>query len=611
MKANGLNLKKAVYPSLFLLLFFIFPNRAVQAKSYRFTKVSIQAQLLPDGSMRVEEVRTFKFTGNYRFAYRTFPAKGSVKFTDFGVSEGGVFYRLSQSGKPGTYQINPQNGKIEVKWFYKARNQTKTFTIHYRVENAVRRHEDAAVLYFQFISKEWNKLSHNVSIVLKPPVRLSRSSVKEWLHGPLWAVSKTEEDGTIRADCVRLPKHTILELRVLYPPDSFPNVPLSPGLVSDRIMAEEAVWAKKANRRREIAVQKEVLQHKRRAVGKWVVLGIGFLGLWGWWLLYQKYGKRPSVPLIHKLSSDIPEKIPPVLVGYLMNHGEIYGNALLGTILDLAGRKILNVREESEIKKTLFGKRRTKSHYFLDLNATEFERQKTALADFERNLITFIFDDLAQGEPSIAMVSIQKQRRKFLKFFREWKKAVKTIGDQKNWFDKESKRGLYYSLAVALFLFVLTIPAGFLIGSWAIILGGAGLIVLGLSFIIPHRTESGEKLARRWKALKNYLQKYEFLKGDHTEFLQNINAYLVYSIVLGISQKSLKKLAASIPAEDYQSYFGWYIYHGSGAFSPETFGASFSAMIAATGSTLSSASGAGGGASAGGGGASSGGGGAG
>jgi uncharacterized membrane protein len=108
--------------------------------------------------------------------------------------------------------------------------------------------------------------------------------------------------------------------------------------------------------------------------------------------------------------------------------------------------------------------------------------------------------------------------------------------------------------------------------------------------------------------------KYHYRSMDKTALLSKIDDYLVYGIVLGLGQKVFKELAAYIPAEDYQRYVPWYVYHGtgSGAFTPDAFASAFSSMVVTTTSSMSTASGTGGGASGGGGGgASSGGGGAG
>ncbi|OVE80107.1 hypothetical protein BVY01_00845, partial [bacterium I07] len=172
---------------------------AMADKSYQYTGVQFEAQLNSDGSMNVTESRTYRFKGRYRFAFRTFPLNGPVSFESFQLAEGGKSYSRSSTEEPGTFQVNRSSDEIEVKWFYNASNETRTFDISYRVQNAVKRHEDAAVLYYQFISDDFSRSSSGVLLKIHPPSAIKADDVREWLHGPLWATSRIEGDGTIYA----------------------------------------------------------------------------------------------------------------------------------------------------------------------------------------------------------------------------------------------------------------------------------------------------------------------------------------------------------------------------------------------------------------------------
>jgi uncharacterized membrane protein len=603
-----------------LLMFVWIPNLSA-AKSYRITGVSIDAQLQTDGSMDIIESRTFKFSGSFSFVFRTLGTQGPVTFQDFRVSEKGKFYTLSDSGRPGTYRVTRPSGQIEVRWFFDAKDESRTFDFHYRVLNAVTRYEDAAVLYYQFISKEFDRVSQNVRLHIKPPGDLLQSQLNEWLHGPLWAESRIETDGSITAWCEHLPSYTFLEIRALYPPEKFPSAAKTSGTVRSRIMAEEARWAQESNlkreeaiRKRDEAIRKMEAREKRKDQGKWIVLALSVLGFGFAWRNFRRYGQRPSLPPSVKYASDIPEKIPPALVGYLLSSREIYGGAIVSTMMDMARRGFIQLREEQTEKKKLFGGTRAVTDYAWDLNREYWRDHKASLEVYEDDLLEFLFEDLAAGSDSIDLKAIKKQQTKFTKFFREWKKEVKKLGDERRWFDRESNRGMYYSLGIGSIMMILTGLAAYLIGIWAIVLGVASIAVFILGFMIPHRTKEGEMLARHWKALKRYLLKYHYRSMDKTALLSKIDDYLVYGIVLGLGQKVFKELAAYIPAEDYQRYVPWYVYHGVGAgtFTPDAFASAFSTMVATTTSSMSTASGTGGGASGGGGGgASSGGGGAG
>ena len=64
----------------------VLGTSAAFAKSYEMTRVWIDAQVAPDGSMTVTEERTFDFDGDYTFAYWELDKGGSAGIEVLGVS---------------------------------------------------------------------------------------------------------------------------------------------------------------------------------------------------------------------------------------------------------------------------------------------------------------------------------------------------------------------------------------------------------------------------------------------------------------------------------------------------------------------------------------------
>jgi uncharacterized membrane protein len=510
--------------------------------------------------------------------------------------------------------VETGSGKTKVTWYYKASSETRTFDFTYRARGAVRRHDDVAVLYYKFISEEWGLSQRDITIAVRPPRGLLAGDVREWLHGPLWAESRIEEDGTITVWCERLPANTYLEVRAIYPLRAFEGAPAGAGSVREQIMAEEARWAEEANERRRREIERAIERREQNAKGRNIGIGIGILGLAAWWWLFKSFRNKPELPQFMGMTSEVPDKTPPALVSYLLHSRRIGGVALVGTMLDLAQRGILELREERTRKKSFWGGMKDVSEYHWDLRRAEWDARASGMTDYENSLIEFIFNDLAGGADSIPIDTIKKKRRDFIKFFKKWKKLVEKAGKEKAWFDERSIRGGYYSLALGGGLILLTALLVYLYGPYSAVLGIAGVAVLVLSLLIPHRTAEGETKARHWKAVQKYLKTYEFRDADRESLLRQISDYLIYGVVLGLTTKFYRELAAYVPEGAYHSYVPWYVYHGhgTGQFSPEAFGQAFSSMITSTTTAMSSASGTGGGASGGGGGgASSGGGGAG
>ena len=587
---------------------------AVWAKSYRITQVDMEARLQPDGGMLVSEARTYRFKGSFSYAYRDMPRGGRVTFDGFEVLEDGRPYVLSDSEAPGTYQVSATSSGIRVTWHYSASNESRTFEFRYRARDAVDRYEDAAVLYYKFLSEEWEIPQSGITLRVVPPEPIPREDLNEWLHGPLWAESRITDDGEIIAECSQLPGRTFLEIRALYPPRIFPDARAKAGAVREEIMTEEAAWAEESNRMRDAALRARETKERRVRTGRWVTILLALAGLMGWRQIYMAYGRRPAIPQFIDKTSEVPGDTPPALVGYLLRNRMVAGRDMVGTMLDLARRGFVDLREETVEKKSFWGGTKQKSEYHWDLKRSHWDKNAAGLHEYERDLIQFIFGNLAGGEDSIPLETVKKKRRDFIKFFREWKKRVSELGEKEEWFDRDSIRGSYYSAALGAGMMLLSVGAAFLFGVWAIVLAAAGTLVLVLSFTVYHRTAKGETEARHWKALQKYLKSDEFRALGRNDLLSRVSDYLVYGVVLGMSTKFYRELAAVIPESEHARHVPWYVYHGAGsrAFSPDAFGEAFSSMVVTTTSTMSTASGSGGGASAGGGGgAGSGGGGAG
>ncbi len=603
---------RSILPSFLLVLLIgsllVQPDVARAEKSYRVDSLVIEASAQADGSLKVVEERAFRFRGRYKYAYRTFSRSDGVDYSGFVVSENGRPYARNDSQAPGTYRISENGGVIEVRWFFKASNETRTFTISYQVENLIRRHPDAAVLHYQFVGSGFAVASSNVSLSVHPPQELASAQVHQWLHGPLWAESVTNSGGVIKAWCDRLPAHQFLELRVLYPPDAFPDAPAASEPIVERVMEEEAVLAKAANQRRIEARARAERRAERMKLGRAVTPVLGLLGVFAWVLVFLRYGRRAETPTRSNRSGEIPSDLPPALTQYLVANRMVNANGLVATFLDLASRGFVEFHEDSELRTYILGISRTVNKHYWVLLRKHYESHRSDLLPFETMLISFVFDDLASGDRA-PMDLFRKNRTKCRRFFGKWKKAVEEEGQRRGFYAAESYTGRNIGMMVGGLLIAVAIPLGFVFFEWALVPGILGLVLFVLSLAIVHHTRQGAIEAARWKSLKNYLKD---LGSKHASYLDSVERYLVYGVALGVGKKALTDLGDAIPVGQHQGYVPWYyVQGGHGGTFGASFGAAFSASVATVSSSMSSATGAGGGASGGGGGAGGGGGGAG
>lgn len=576
------------------------------AKKYAITAVNIEAQLQNNGDMSVSESRTYQFDGKYSYAFVKIPKHPRVKWRHFRLLEDGRKYLKGDSEKPGTYRVIRRSSEIEIRWFFNARNETRTFQLNYLAQNVVERFYDGAVVYYQFIGDAWSKSQQNVEVNVLPPQALTANEVRTWLHGPLWANIDIQRDGSLVATCRNLPAETFLEVRAIYPVASFTEVNQQESYIVDTIVSEEGQWAEEANRRRIALQERQKSRDERMGWGRYLLAVLSGLALVALLWLFRRFGKRPDLPQRVDMVSEIPDQTPPALLYYLLHQKTIGGAALTATMFDLARRGILSVTETASEKTGFFGGRKTVLDYQWKLNSEALDLRKSSLRVFELQLLEFLFNELPGDGMTVSVKTIQKQQGKFTKFFSKWSKVVREEGKKQGWYDRHISIGMYWGFGLAGLMTLIGLVSIPLFEVLAVIpLVTAVLIFVG-ALLIDHRTLEGEVLFRKWRALKKYLKETSAISSDE-KWLNNIEGFLVYSVILGISGKALKKLAESLTPEQAAQFIPWYIViHNNPT---GGIGEAFSAMSASTASALSSATGAGGGASGGGGGGAGGGGG--
>src|SRR3954471_10850683 len=146
---------------------------SAQAKSYHFSRVQIDATVLPDGSLQVVDHRTYDFSGDFHGADYTIQWP-SDRIEDFTVAE---------NGKELHVDSNPFVSPFHAVWSYAAADEQRTFTISYRADCAVDVFSDTAHLLWQFVGTGWTVPTDFVKVTVhlpgvaqNPPRRPARCS---------------------------------------------------------------------------------------------------------------------------------------------------------------------------------------------------------------------------------------------------------------------------------------------------------------------------------------------------------------------------------------------------------------------------------------------------
>jgi uncharacterized membrane protein len=425
---------------------------------------------------------------------------------------------------------------------------------------------------------------------------------------------RIDPDG-VRFDVSPLPARQYWEGRVLFPAEAVAGLPLaSTDLRVNTVLAEERAWADQANALREAArrqLQEDAaLRARREALAQRLLpISIGLIpaGLLAWYLAYRRHG-RPHDVASHVVPGELPSDHPPALVGYLLSR-TVDGSAIVATLLDLARRGYLEIRETTATKSGLFGKKEAVDYRF-DRTAAPLE----GVEPFERDLLAFLIRQ-GDGRSSFTMSALEKAASKrasgFHTFFTAWVKQVKALGKARAFYEPYAAgaMGLNVAIGVAValagiaFCVVTQSPVGV-----PAILGG--LLVASLTPMLNRRTVEGRRLHVAWVAFRSHLTSVSESLGPVAVDSHAWGRYLAASVIFGLHTKVLPKLQ---PIDDRGQHVVpvWYAPgHGDSlGSSVASLSSSVSSMVASVSTSMSSASGTGGGASAGGGGGSGGGGG--
>jgi uncharacterized membrane protein len=550
-------------------------------KSFSVPRVAVEADLAPDGTLRVVEHITYDFTGAFTYGTRPIPV-GAYQITDMTVSERGV--ALPTVGAPHNLQ-----------WFFEATDEVRTFDISYTVIGATVVAPDVVELYWKWVGEDHPTIGR-VTADLALPTGPGR--VRAWGHGPLNGVVRVGEQ-SVRWAARDVPQGTFVEGRVAIPAVRFPTLaPTDPTPRLPSMLAEERAWADAANAERREAAESARRERDARDALQIVAPLLALLAALAFLLLWFRYGKEPPVPAdIGEYWREPPDD-PPAVVDALMHWGTVRPNAFGATVLDLARRGHLTIAEQ-QIDRGILPDRT--DYQFTSRDGVDDERK-----GFE----DVALDQLFAAGPVVTQSELVKFSREHQSESASRWRAFRTGVDRsvraRGYL--RGKRGLpFFVNIVAAVVVGLTGVAALAMEAW---IGGAiavtwAAVQLALTPLLRQRTPEGQRRYHEWLGVRNYLRDFSQLADAPAGHLVLWEKYLVYAVALGVSDELARGLAARLPEEQATTFAPWYVHaHGGrpaygsiGAFST---GFATSAVSAFT--PKSSGSGGGGGFSGGGGG---------
>ena len=514
------------------------------AKDFSITSVAVDAQVMPNGDVRITDTRTLDFSGIYHFVYWDLSTKGADAITVLGASGPSstdpsvtVPYEFSDyalvggaSGTFQTYAVEDRGSVVRVQLNFELSDATATFSVRYVAKGAAKRFTDTAQLYWQFVGAETAVESRNVSVTVHLPQGVTSDQVRAWAHGPLYGTVTIEPDASVVMKVDPLPAYTFVEGRILFPAAALSKAPQQPGAKLAEALAEEKRLADEANRARLWA---------RVKVGLWGVLGVGVP------IVGSRPHPGPVLPPRTRAEDPVPGAVPARLPAAA-------AAARAGRLHLAHGQRGQRRRHRHPARPRepqgdrpraghgaggrLFGSK-DKTTYKLTLHDERLEE----LLEFEQQLCTFLFHQMAEGNELVLseLKEIAKTHRtSFAKGFQTWKHKVEKEGEQRGYLDPHADRMAFTASAFAFVAMVAAGAAAIFSGFWWFFLGiPVGLVLIWVARAVKRRSQEAAELHAQYAALERYLKDFGRLDEKPPDAIVLWEQFLVFAVVFGIADQ--------------------------------------------------------------------------
>lgn len=553
--------------------------------------MDIVAQAQTDGSLHVTEQRTFDFDGSFTAVWWTFsglPCNAEVSIESLrmaSVDESGnvvgewtaldqVAFQLDwrEEGGPAGDAWSFDKAKDTVYAFFRQSDARVVFELDYAVENGVQAYDDIAEVYWKYVPEGWAVDSENVTMTIELPVPLDTAvvlgdTVRAWGHGPLDGSLAVNEDGTVayRVPLVRAGQYA--EAHVVFPVSWLTNLSSEARLANqgttrlDTVLADEKSWADQANNQRMISLAIIV----GLAVLCVAVLAVAVL-------LFLKFGREHKPDFTGEYWRDVPAPgMQPAVVGRLWRWNHESADDFTASIMYLAHRGALSINRGSYVN----DKGKTVDDYYL----TRANDAATVLDDpVERETMRVLFDVVGEGASSLWLGSIrtfgEAHPQEYSDALQGWQGVLSGAVNRHDFFEARSKllQMLLGVLAAAFIaggvgaLFVLDnfVPLAFMVPT--------GIALAVLANYMPRRTELGNNITARAKALRNWLRDFSLLDERPPTDVRVWGEFMVYAYLFGVAEQAIKELRNAVPelfADDAMEMYGptyvpWYVWYGTG-----------------------------------------------
>ncbi|TRZ88968.1 DUF2207 domain-containing protein, partial [bacterium] len=537
------------YSHLFIILFLLIALPAfllAENKNFYFPEVRIDINVEQDGSFVFDEYRTFDFQGRFSWASLWIPLRVNRQGYDYGIAIEDFSITDDQGGALQT-EASVKDGAYTAKWYFSARNEKKTFHIHYRVRGGIVSYPDVTELYWQVIGSGWEKPTGKATVNIHLPGAVAKKDdIRVYGHGPLSGWAEIVDERTARFTATDIGSRQFLEVRVIWPAG------LGVGVSSTRHTLESIKREETGFVQQTIERARRAQEARQRATKTFLMVA----GIWPLWLLlgpfiwllfylhfWKRIGKDYRFDDIPPYFRELPSDLPPALVQVLLREGRaVIPSSFTATLFDLARRGFIEIEDRAVEKRKLFGVKQ-------DIESIATLRKDissdTGLRAYEEDLLGLLFTTVGEtdGRKGARLNLddlkdyLKKKPQKFQTWYLAWVKSIKEEAKPLQFIEPESLRARNIFLIVSLPIAILTFNP---------------LLIIIVSVLIPKMKRRAFKWAREnemWKALRRFLDDFSEFKELPPEAYKLWEHYLVFGILFGNAKKIVKMLPTILKDE--------------------------------------------------------------
>lgn len=533
-----------------VLLFCI--NYTVKADDLSISKYSVNAHLLNDGSLDIQEDLTFDFDKSFNGVYRDINLNGidgieNLTISRLASNKAVLLKKVSgaKNGDTDVYELlHEKNDNLRIKIYSPSEDESKTFRLSYRLKNVAIKFNDVGELYYKFWGDESDTAIDNFTIFLTLPSPVNKNDLHVFAHGPEDGMFDTLNGSMIKFYIPHVSSRTFVETRIVFPSDIIAisnNIRNTNGLQG--ILNEEAGFKK-------VREAKALKNTEMKKIFNIICIGFSVLSILILIIIPFKFKREEADDY---LMSVLPDECTPAVASYLYNR-VLGAKDIFATLLDLWRKGYINMEEaprNPDFKLGFGQKPHTEFKIIKIKDADDF------LLEHEKYMMKWLFEQLGNGK-YIYTYEIEKSAAttKSYTYMNTWYKKVREEAKSRGYFDKEA-----FSYGITLLFFSVLQAVASIIGiAYKSMYGISGLIlsivtVIAAIILMTRRSDYGYSKFLKWKQFKKYMEDFH-LGIDQEKFSKDI--LIPYATALGVSEKSMKRYNSYLKNE-YNDTSSWIV----------------------------------------------------